>query len=203
MRVYYVKKAIKRKTKAEIRTEEEQRKRRIEQLKGLYLSVGIKSKARQKDMSCLLYRFKKCNPYYALLYEIYLRDNTWTDFFNMCYMVAFENEPNDFKQMYHDLQVQIETETVVTRKQKAQQVYRPLAISELKKDIPKSDENLSKIEENIDLMFLYDFISKNVSKRQMEALRAWLNDGTKIDSRQRRRIIEKLKSSDISLLLKS
>lgn len=203
MRVYYVKKAIRHKTKAEIRTEEEQRKRRIEQLKGLYLSVGIKSKARQKDMSCLLYRFKKCNPYYALLYEVYMRDNTWTDFFNMCYMVAFENEPNDFKQMYHDLQVQIETETVVTRKQKAQQVYRPLSIEELKRDVPKSDENLSKIEEDIDLMVLYDFISKTISKRQMEALRAWLNDGTKIDSRQRRRIIEKLKSSDISLLLKS
>lgn len=203
MRVYYVKKAIKHKTKAEIRTEEEQKKRRIEQLKGLYLSVGIKSKARQKDMSCLLYRFKKCNPYYALLYEIYMRDNTWTDFFNMCYMVAFENEPNDFKNMYHDLQVQIETETVVTRKQKAQQVYKPLSIEELKRDVPISDENLSKTEENIDLMFLYDFISKNVSKRQMEALRAWLNDGTKIDSRQRKRIIDKLKDSDISLLLKS
>lgn len=203
MRVYYVKKAIKRKTKAEIRTEEEQRKRRIEQLKGLYLSVGIKSKARQKDMSCLLYRFKKCNPYYSLLYEVYMRDNTWTDFFNMCYMVAFENEPNDFKNMYHDLQVQIETETVVTRKQKAQQVYRPLSIEELKRDVPISDENLAKTEENIDLMVLYDFISKNVSKRQMEALKAWLDDGTKIDSRQRKRIIEKLKSSDISLLLKS
>lgn len=202
MRVYYVKKAIKHKTKAEIRTEEEQRKRRIEQLKGLYLSVGIKSKARQKDMSCLLYRFKKCNPYYALLYEVYMRDNTWTDFFNMCYMVAFENEPNDFKNMYHDLQVQIETETVVTRKQKAQQVYKPLSIEELKRDVPISDENLSKTEENIDLMVLYDFIEKTISKRQMEALRAWLDDGTKIDSRQRKRILEKLKNSDIALLLR-
>ena len=202
MRVYYVKKAIKHKTKAEIRTEEEQRKRRIEQLKGLYLSVGIKSKARQKDMSCLLYRFKKCNPYYALLYEVYMRDNTWTDFFNMCYMVAFENEPNDFKQMYHDLQVQIETETVVTRKQKAQQVYKPLSIEELKRDVPISDENLSKTEENIDLMVLYDFIEKTISKRQMEALKAWLDDGTKIDSRQRKRILEKLKNSDIALLLR-
>lgn len=202
MRVYYVKKAIKHKTKAELKAEEKQKKRRIEQLKGLYLSVGIKSRARQKDISCLLYRFKKCNPYYNLLYEIYMRDNTWTDFFNMCYMVAYENEPNDFKQMYHDLQIQIETETVVTRKQKAKQVYRPLSISDLKKDIPKTDENLLKIEENIDLMFLYDFISKTISKKQLEALRAWLNDGTKIDSRQRRRIIDKLKASDISLLLR-
>lgn len=202
MRVYYVKKAIKHKTKAQIKTEEKKRKERIAQLKGLYLSVGIKSRARQKDMSCLLYRFKKCNPYYNLLYEIYMRDNTWTDFFNMCYMVAFENEPNDFKNMYHDLQVQIETETVVTRKQKAKQVYKPLSISELKKDIPKRDENLSKIEENIDLMVLYDFISKTISEKQLEALRAWLDNGTKIDSRQRKRILEKLKNSDISLLLR-
>lgn len=202
MRVYYVKKAIKHKTKTELKAEEKQKKRRIEQLKGLYLSVGIKSRARQKDMSCLLYRFKKCNPYYNLLYEIYIRDNTFEDFFNMCYMVAFENEPNDFKAMYHDLQVQIETETVVTRKQKAKQVYKPLSISELNKDIPKTDENLSKIEENIDLMVLYDFIEKTISKKQMEALRAWLDDGTKIDSRQRKRIIEKLKTSDLELLLK-
>lgn len=202
MRVYYVKKAIKHRTKAELKAEEEQKKRRIEQLKGLYLSVGIKSRDRQKDMSCLLYRFKKCNPYYNLLYTVYRRDNSWQDYFNLCYMVAYENEPNDFKNMYHDLQVQIETETVVTRKQKAKQVYKPLSISELKKDIPKSDENLLKIEENIDLMVLYDFISKTISKRQMEALKAWLADGTKIDSRQRKRIIDKLKDSDISLLLR-
>lgn len=202
MRVYYVKKAIKHKTKSELKAKEEQRRRRIEQLKGLYLSVGIKSRARQKDMSCLLYRFKKCNPYYNLLYDIYMRDNTWTDFFNMCYMVAYENEPNDFKAMYHDLQIQIETETVVTRKQKARQVYKPLSINDLRKDIPKSDENLAKIENNIDLMVLYDFISKTISKRQMEALRAWLDNGTKIDSRQRKRIIDKLKDSDISLLLR-
>ena len=202
MRVYYVKKAIKHKTKAELKAEEDQKKKRIAQLKGLYLSVGIKSRARQKDMSCLLYRFKKCNPYYNLLYEIYRRDNTWTDFFNMCYMVAYENEPNDFKQMYHDLQVQIELETVVTRKQKAKQVYKPLSISELKKDIPNNDENLLKIEENIDLMVLYEFLEKTISKRQMEALRAWLDNGTKIDSRQRKRILEKLKNSDISLLLR-
>lgn len=202
MRVYYVKKAIKRKTKAQLRREEEKRKERIAQLKGLYLSVGIKSRARQKDMSCLLYRFKKCNPYYNLLYEIYMRDNTFEDFFNMCYMVAYENEPNDFKKMYHDLQVQIETETVVTRKQKAKQVYKPLSINDLKKDIAKTDEDLLKIEENIDLMVLYDFISKTVSRRQMEALRAWLDNGTKIDSRQRKRILEKLRNSDISLLLR-
>lgn len=202
MRVYYVKKAIKHKTKAQIRAEEKKRKERIAQLKSLYLSVGIKSRARQKDMSCLLYRFKKCNPYYNLLYTVYMRDNTFEDFFNMCYMVAYENEPNDFKQMYHDLQVQIETETVVTRKQKARQVYKPLSINDLKKDIAKTDENLLKIEENIDLMVLYDFISKTISKRQMEALKAWLDDGTKIDSRQRKRIIEKLKDSDLELLLK-
>lgn len=202
MRVYYVKKAIKHKTKAQLKAEEEQKKRRIAQLKGLYLSVGIKSRARQKDMSCLLYRFKKCNPYYNLLYTVYRRDNTWQDYFNLCYMVAYENEPNDFKAMYHDLQIQIETETVVTRKQKAKQVYKPLSIEELKKDIPESDEDLLKIEENIDLMVLYDFIEKTISKRQMEALKAWLADGTKIDSRQRKRIIERLRNSDISLLLR-
>lgn len=202
MRVYYVKKAIKHKTKAELKAEEEQKKRRIAQLKGLYLSMGIKSRARQKDMSCLLYRFKKCNPYYNLLYTVYRRDNSWQDYFNLCYMVAYENEPNDFKQMYHDLQVQIETETVVTRKQKAKQVYKPLSISELKKDIPETDENLLKIENNIDLMVLYDFIEKTISEKQLKALRAWLDDGTKIDSRQRKRIIDKLKNSDLELLLK-
>lgn len=202
MRVYYVKKAIKHKTKAQLRTEEEKRKNRIAQLKALYLSVGIKSRARQKDMSCLLYRFKKCNPYYNLLYTVYRRDNSWQDYFNLCYMVAYENEPNDFKQMYHDLQKQIELETVVTRKQKAKQVYKPLSINDLKKDIARSDENLSKIEENIDLMVLYDFISKTISEKQLKALRAWLDDGTKIDSRQRKRILEKLKKSDISLLLR-
>lgn len=202
MRVYYVKKAIKRKTKAQLKAEEEKRRERIAQLKGLYLSVGIKSRARQKDMSCLLYRFKKCNPYYNLLYTVYRRDNSWQDYFNLCYMVAFSNEVNDFKKMYHDLQIQIETETVVTRKQKAKQVYKPLSINDLKRDIAKNDEDLLKIEENIDLMVLYDFISKTISKRQLEALRAWLDNGTKIDSRQRKRILEKLKNSDISLLLR-
>ena len=106
----------------------------IKKLIGLYKSVGIETEEEQKAMSCLLYRFKRCNPYYNMLVTIYLEDNSRRDFFNACYMVYRSNEVSDFKQMYKDLQYQLELETAITRKQKAKQVYKPLSLDEMREN---------------------------------------------------------------------
>lgn len=87
----------------------------VKSLQAYYKALGIEEEGRQKAISCLLYRFKRCNPYYNMLVKIYLEDYTKKDFFNLCYMIAFENDVNDFKTMYKALQTELETETLVTR----------------------------------------------------------------------------------------
>lgn len=124
----YIQKKSKRPVKREDNSEY------IKKLISLYKSVGIETEEEQKAMSCLLYRFKRCNPYYNMLVTVYLEDNSRRDFFNACYMVYRSNEVSDFKQMYKDLQHQLELETAITRKQKAKQVYKPLSLDEMREN---------------------------------------------------------------------
>lgn len=203
MHIYYAKKQKRKKTKEELRAEELRSQLRINQIKSKYKSVGIYSKRRQKALSCLLYRFKKCNPYYSMLVEIYLRDNTKEDFFNMCYMIAYENDPEDFKTMYMELQKQIEIETAVTRKVKAKQVYKPLSIEEMRENGKEvqADSIIDKLEKELDLVILFDYLENHASKSQVKAIKEYLETGKKIDSRQKRRIKERLDNIDFKLLL--
>ena len=176
----------------------------IEELKALYKSLGINKEDEQKAMSCLLYRFKRCNPYYNMLVTIYLEDYSRQDFFNMCYMIAHENDYTDFKSMYKDLQTQLELETAVTRKQKAKQVYKPLSLDEMRANgIEKeTTRDIENIEKQIDLDILYLFLKENCSDSQYKAIQAYLLDGKAFDTRQKNRIVNKLKTSDFELLLK-
>lgn len=155
-------------------------------------------------MSCLLYRFKRCNPYYNMLVTIYLEDYSRQDFFNMCYMIAHENDYTDFKSMYRELQTQLELETLVTRKQKAKQVYKPLSLDEMRANgIEKeATSEIENIEKQIDLDILYLFLKENCSDSQYKAIQEYLLEGKAFDTRQKNRIVNKLKTSDFELLLK-
>lgn len=176
----------------------------IEELRAYYKSLGIVAEDRQKAMSCLLYRFKRCNPYYNMLVTIYLEDYTRQDFFNMCYMIVHENDYTDFKSMYKELQNQLETETLVTRKQKAKQVYKPLSLDEMRANgIEKeTTSEIENIEKQIDLDILYLFLKENCSDSQYKAIQEYLLEGKPFDTRQKKRIVNKLKTSDFELLLK-
>ena len=176
----------------------------IEELKALYNSLGINKEEEQKAMSCLLYRFKRCNPYYNMLVTIYLEDYSRQDFFNMCYMIAHENNYTDFKSMYKELQTQLELETLVTRKQKAKQVYKPLSLDEMRANgIEKeTTRDIEHIEKQIDLDILYLFLKENCSDSQYKAIQGYLLEGKPFDTRQKNRIVNKLKTSDFKLLLK-
>lgn len=178
----------------------------IKQILALYKSVGIDNKEHQKAMSCLLYRFKRCNPYYNMLVTLYLEDYSRQDFFNMCYMVTYSNDATDFKSLYKELQLQLETELVVTRKQKAKQVYKELSINS--KDI--SDEynyylsttnDIDHIDRKIDTDILYIYLKENCTKSQFDAIKLYLTENKPFDTRQKRRIIDKLKASDLKMLL--
>lgn len=194
----YTRKASKRPIKREDNS------KYIEELKALYNSLGMKKEEEQKAMSCLLYRFKRCNPYYNMLVTIYLEDYTKQDFFNMCYMIAHENDYTDFKVMYKELQAQLETETLVTRKQKAKQVYKPLSLDEMRANgIEKeTTRDIDHIEKKIDLDILYLFLKENCSASQYNAIQEYLTEGKVFDTRQKNRIVNKLKTSDLKLLLK-
>ena len=178
----------------------------IKQILALYKSMGIAKKEHQKAMSCLLYRFKRCNPYYNMLVTLYLEDYSRQDFFNMCYMITYSNDATDFKSLYKELQIQLETELVVTRKQKAKQVYKELSINS--KDI--SDEynyylsttnDIDHIDRKIDTDILYIYLKENCTKSQFDAIKLYLTENKPFDTRQKRRIIDKLKASDLKMLL--
>ena len=176
----------------------------IEELRAYYKSLGIVAEDRQKAMSCLLYRFKRCNAYYNMLVTIYLEDYSRQDFFNMCYMIAHENDYTDFKSMYKDLQTQLELETLVTRKQKSKQVYKPLSLDEMRANgIEKeTTSDIENIEKQIDLDILYLFLKENCTTSQYKAIQEYLLEGKAFDTRQKNRIVNKLKTSDFELLLK-
>lgn len=176
----------------------------IKSLQAYYKALGIVTEDRQKAMSCLLYRFRRCNPYYNMLVTIYLEDYTRQDFFNMCYMIAHENDASDFKTMYKALQTELETETLVTRRKKQAQVFTKLSIEELKQEgiEPTTTRDIEHIEKLIDLDILYITLKNTCTRSQFGAIREYLEEGKPFDTRQKTRIKNKLYDNDLLKLLK-
>lgn len=204
IRTYYNRKLkSKHKTEHDLLLDLLKKQERFEQIEGLYLSVGI-PKEYHKAMNSLYYRFKYNNVYYNKLVNIYLQDNTKQDFFNMCYMVALEHDPDNFKEMWGELRVQLETETAVNRRQKQKQVYKVLSLDEMVENNIYTLIDCSSIDgllEHIDLGIIYEYIENNLTPKQVETLRDYLSINKKMDSRAKKRIIAKLKNADFKKLL--
>ena len=124
IRTYYVKKQKRTKTKEEIAREEKEKyaRRKAIKLKLRFADIDVSDSLEEmteeeKAMNCLLYRFKRCNNYYNLLYSVYLEDNSKQDFFNLCYIVTKEaKDKSNFKALYKNMQKELETETCVRTK---------------------------------------------------------------------------------------
>lgn len=203
-RTYYnAKMKRKERTTDELLEEYQSTIARYKQIEGLYKSVGI-PKNYFKAFNSLYYRFKYNNVYYNKLVNIYLQDNTMQDFFNMCYMVALEHSCEDFKEMWRALREQLETETAVNRRQKQKQSYKVLSLDEMYLngvELQATRGTIEEIQEQLDLNIIYEYISKHLTSHQLETLQRYLLDKKKIDSRAKKRIIEKLKTTDFKKLL--
>lgn len=176
---------------------------RYKQIEDLYFSVGI-PKEYYKAFNSLYYRFKYNNVYYNKLVNIYLQDNTQKDFFNMCYMVVLENDPDNFKEMWHNLREQLETETAVNRRQKQKQAYKKLSLDELYDngvELKAEYGSIEEIQKALDINIIYNYIRDNLTPKQVATLRDYLSTNKKMDSRTKRRIIAKLKTTDFKRLL--
>lgn len=180
----------------------EEQTARIAQLKSLYYSVGIVAEDETKAMSCLLYRFKYCNPYYNLLVHAFIQDNTYQAFFNLCWLLTREAEnKSDFKQLYSNMQRELEEQTAVNRRQKQKQAYKKLSIDEMDKELV-ADDDLRKVEENMDLLIILEYIENVCTASQKKALQDYLFKGKTMDNKQKKRIVQKLKTEDFRILLK-
>lgn len=204
VRTYYNAK-LKRKEKSNHELLEEYRATvaRYKQIEDLYFSVGI-PKEYHKAFNSLYYRFKYNNVYYNKLVNIYLQDNTQRDFFNMCYMVVLENDPDNFKEMWQCLRVQLETETAVNRRQKQKQAYKKLSLDELYDngvELKATYGTIEEIQKAFDVNIIYNYIRDNLTPKQVATLRDYLSTNKKIDSRAKKRIIAKLKTTDFKKLL--
>lgn len=176
---------------------------RYKQIEDLYLSVGI-PKEYHKAFNSLYYRFKYNNVYYNKLVNIYLQDNTQKDFFNMCYMVVLEQEPDNFKEMWRNLRGQLETETAVNRRQKQKQAYKKLSLDEMYAtgfELQATYGTIEEIQKALDINIIYNYIRDNLTPKQVATLRNYLSNDKKMDSRAKRRIIAKLKTTDFKKLL--
>lgn len=193
--------ARKKKTKEDLKKAEITKQMYYTQISKKYEEIGIIAEDIQKLMNCLLYRFKRKNIYYNLLHEIYLRDNTTQDFFNLCYIVAMElKDKTDFKTAYNNLKVELETETAVTRRRKQGQVFKVLHLSDMEElDLSYYDTSYTEIEKNADFNLLYAYLLQHLSKSQIKALDRYITSNKKIDSRTKRRI---LKNIDIDCIKK-
>lgn len=172
-----------------------------------YKALGIYSNKKQRAIYCLEHRFKKLGIYYSLLYEIYTRDNTKQDYFNLCYIVTMSRkteELEDLRPLYRELKELLELETNVTRKRKQQQIFKEMT-SYSNNNIQIEDNAQSKlleeIEKNIDLTLLLKYLEENTTYSQYKALINYITEGKKVDTRQLKRIKSKLKTSNFKALL--
>lgn len=180
----------------------EEQTARIAQLKSLYYSVGIVAEDEIKAMSCLLYRFKYCNPYYNLLVHAFVADNTYQAFFDLCWLLVREAEDKaDFKQLYSNMQRELEEQTAVNRRQKQKQAYKKLSIDEMDKELV-ADDDLHKVEDDMDLLIILEYIENVCTASQKKALQNYLFRGKTMDNKQKKRIVQKLKTEDFRILLK-
>ena len=196
------KRYIRRRTVSDLLKIAEEQTTRIAQIKSLYYSVGIVAEDEVKAMSCLLYRFKYCNPYYNLLVHVFIADNTYQAYFNLCWLLTREaKDKTDFKTLYSNMQSELEEQTAVNRRQKQKQAYKKLSIEELERELVASDE-ISKVEDDMDLLIILDYIENVCTISQKKALQDYLFKGKTMDNKQKKRIIKKLKTEDFKMLLK-
>lgn len=196
------KRYIRTRTTSDLLKIAEEQTARISQLKSLYYNVGIIAEDETKAMSCLLYRFKYCNPYYNLLVHAFVADNTYQAFFDLCWLLTREaRDKSDFKTLYATMQYELEQQTAVNRRQKQKQAYKKLSIDEMDKDLVATDE-ISKVEENMDLLIILDYIENVCTSSQKKALQNYLFKGKTMDNKQKKRIVKKLKTEDFRMLLK-
>lgn len=196
------KRYIRTRTTSDLLKIAEEQTARIAQIKSLYYSVGIVAEDETKAMSCLLYRFKYCNPYYNLLVHAFVEDNTYQAFFDLCWLLTREAEnKSDYKQLYSNMQHELEEQTAVNRRQKQKQAYKKLSIDEMDKELV-ADDDLHKVEDDMDLLIVLDYIENVCTASQKKALQDYLFKGKTMDNKQKKRIVKKLKTEDFRILLK-
>lgn len=202
-RVRVDKRYIRTRTVSDLLKIAEEQTARITQLKSLYYSVGIVAEDETKAMSCLLYRFKYCNPYYNLLVHAFIQDNTYQAFFDLCWLLTREAEDkSDFKTLYSKMQHELEEQTAVNRRQKQKQAYKKLSIEDLEKELVADDDEIGKVEDDMDLLIILDYIENVCTASQKKALQDYLFRGKTMDNKQKKRIVQKLKTEDFKMLLK-
>lgn len=206
----YHKKLTHKKSDAELLQEALTQSNNIDAIKALYLSVGIVAPEDQKAMSCLLYRFKRCNVYFNMLYQAFVEDNGKQAFFDLCYLVLKTiDNPEDFKAMYSLLKTELEQNTAINRRRVQGQYFSSLKVASQDSDFdlevlqadPKQAAQLNAVENALDLAIVYDYIVNHCTKNQRKVIASFLSDGKKIDSRALRRIKEKLATPEFKRLL--
>ena len=182
----------------------------IEAIKALYSSVGIVALDEQKAMSCLLYRFKRCNVYFNMLYQAFIEDNGKQAYFDLCYLVLKTvDEPENYKALYTMLKTELEQNTAINRRRVQGQYFSSLKVanqdSEFDLSVMQADlkqaAQLEAVENALDLAIVYDYIVNHCTKSQRKVIASYLSDSKKIDSRALRRIKSKLATPEFRKLL--
>lgn len=207
----YHKKLTHKKSDAELLQEALTQSNNIEAIKALYSSVGIVAPEDQKTMSCLLYRFKRCNVYFNMLYQAFVEDNGKQAYFDLCYLVLKTiGDPEDFKEMYAMLKTELEQNTAINRRRVQGQYFSSLRVtpvqnsdfdlSVMQADL-KQAAQLDAVENALDLSLVYDYIINHCTKSQRKVIASYLSNNKKIDSRALRRIKDKLATPEFKKLL--
>lgn len=182
----------------------------IDAIKALYSSVGIVAPEDQRAMSCLLYRFKRCNVYFNMLYQAFVEDNGKQAYFDLCYLVLKTIvDPEDFKAMYSLLKEELEQNTAINRRRVQGQYFSSLKVANQDSDFdlevlqadPKQAAQLDAVENALDLAIVYDYIINHCTKSQRQMIASYLSNNKKIDSRALRRIKSKLATPEFKNLL--
>lgn len=206
----YHKKLTHKKSDAELLQDALTSSNNIAAIKALYSSAGIVAPDEQKAMNCLLYRFKRCNVYFNMLYQAFIEDNGKQAYFDLCYLVLKTiGDPEDFKEMYAMLKTELEQNTAINRRRVQGQYFSSLKVASQDSDFDlrvlqadqKQAAQLDAVENALDLAIVCDYIVNHCTKSQRKVIASYLSNNKKIDSRALRRIKSKLATPEFKNLL--
>lgn len=122
----------------------------------------------------------------------------------MCYIAIYNSKEQGISASWALVKL-LQEELSITRKKDQSQAVKlaldderylnTLYLLDTVEDIAKQLERDASINE------LYNFISSNLTPSQLQALQKYLLKGTKIDTRQKRLIIHKLKTDEVKNLI--
>lgn len=166
--------------------------------------------------NALVYRYKRLNIAQANYFKIFIREFSIREYKDVCYLIAkttpLEFELNEKKELaltkktfvraYKSLSSEIEICTNVSRKKKQIQAFSNMANVEDVADVLSYSTFEDTQINGILKLEILEYIRTALTPAQIKTLQSYILDGTKLDTRNKKRIQKRLATDELYNLIK-